>query len=207
MAVPLDEGLALQNHVFVDFENVRNVDVSIFDRKPVSLTLLLGSEQKNLEAAIVEVLLRNAAAVQLVRIEFKGRNAVDFALAYYLGRAVLADPLGYFHIVSKDTGFDPLVKHLRSRHIRVRRHDDFSSLTFSAPRKAIVAVPEDPVSKLSELLHKKAVNRPKTKKKLSNMVANHCRGLSESEIDSLMQKLLAKCHLSISEKGALTYKD
>jgi len=56
--------------------------------------------------------------VQLVRLTATGKNALDFTLAYYVGRAVAADPTGFFHIVSKDTGYDPLIEHLRSKHIR-----------------------------------------------------------------------------------------
>jgi hypothetical protein len=76
--------------------------------------------------------------VQLVRLTTSGKNALDFALAYYLGRAVMSNPPGHFHIVSGDTGFDPLIEHLRSRHIRADRHDDCVPLTTPAPASAPV---------------------------------------------------------------------
>ena len=59
--------------------------------------------------------------------------ALDFALAYYVGRAVMSDPTGHFHIVSKDTGFDPLIEHLRSRHIHAYRHNSFTTLASRPP--------------------------------------------------------------------------
>ena len=100
------------NHVFVDFENVPEVDASIIGLKAVNFTLLLGANQKKLDAALVEKLMEHSASVQLVRLTSSSKNAVDFALAYYLGRAVLADPTAYFHLVSKDKGYDPLIEHL-----------------------------------------------------------------------------------------------
>ena len=42
-----------------------------------------------------------------VRLEASGSNALDFHIAYYLGNLVISDPTAYFHIISKDTGFDP----------------------------------------------------------------------------------------------------
>ena len=129
------------NHVFVDFENVPDIDVAVIGNKAVTFTLLLGSRQTKLDVSLVEKLLEHAASVELVRLTSPGKNALDFTLAYYVGRAVAADPTGYFHLISRDTGYDPLIEHLRSRNIRARRHADFSTLTFGAPAKASLPVP------------------------------------------------------------------
>ena len=125
------------NYIFVDCENVKSVDLSVVGARTVHLTLLLGAQQTRLDAALVEKLMEHSASAQLVRLQSSGRNALDFALAFYLGKAANTDPTAYFHVVSKDTGFDPLIEHLRSRHIRARRHDDFTSLTFSVLPKTL----------------------------------------------------------------------
>jgi hypothetical protein len=119
------------NYVFVDYENVQDIDLSIIGAQAVHFTLLLGLRNKKLDADVVEKLLANAASVQLVRLSADGRNALDFTLAYYVGRAAAMDPAGFYHIVSRDKGYDPLVAHLRSKHIEARRHDSFASLPFS----------------------------------------------------------------------------
>jgi hypothetical protein len=116
------------NHIFIDFENVHEVDLSIIGLKSVSLTLLLGPNQKKLDADLVEKLLQHAGSVHLVRLTTAGRNALDFTLAYYVGRAAVLDPSGFFHIISGDTGYDPLIAHLRSNQVRAHRHPDFASL-------------------------------------------------------------------------------
>ena len=140
------------NHVFVDYENVHEVDPAVIGARSVSLTLLLGARQTRLDAALVEKLMEHAASVQLVRLTTSGENALDFALAYYVGRAAAADPTGHFHIVSKDTGFDPLIEHLRSRHIDAHRHNDFTALTFSGSAKPPSALPEDLMPRVLEHL-------------------------------------------------------
>ena len=196
------------NHVFVDFENVHEVDLAVFGTKSVPFTLLLGAHQTRLDAALVEKLLEHAATVQLVRLTSCGKNALDFALAYYVGRAVMADPTGFFHIVSKDTGFDPLVEHLRSRHIRARRHDDFTALTFSGPVKPPLAPPEDLLTRAQEHLRKLVTNRPKRKQTLvRHLLAFSGNGVTEADVLNLVESLCRAGHLTVGEKDAVTYHD
>src|SRR5258706_11801941 len=132
------------NHVFVDFENVHKIDLAVIGSKAVSFTLLVGPRQTKLDVSLVEKLFEHALSVQLVRLTSAGPNALDFTLAYYVGRAVAADPTGYFHIISKDAGYDPLIKHLRSRHISSQRHVSFATLTFGSP--AAPAAPTPPTT-------------------------------------------------------------
>jgi hypothetical protein len=196
------------NHVFVDFENVHEVNLAVLDTKSVSFTLLLGARQTRLDAALVEKLLEHAATVQLVRLTSSGSNALDFALAYYVGRAVMADPTGGFHIVSKDRGFDPLIEHLRSRHIDAHRHDDFSTLTSSGPPKSPSAPPEDLFTRVREHLRKNVTSRPKRKKTLvSHLLAFSGNETSEADVMNLIESLRKAGHLTIGDKDAVTYHD
>ncbi len=214
------------NHVFVDYENVHAVDPAIIGSKTVHLTLLLGAQKTKLDATVVEKLLHHAANIELIRLKSPGRNAVDFSLAYYLGRAVLADPHGYFHIVSKDAGYDPLIEHLRSKHVRVRRHADFTKLTFAtsarlpapappaaAPKPKTQSKPKVQLSILDERetqvlehLRKITTTRPRNEKKLiSYLVAHLGHKITEAEALDLVQYLSQAGHLAIGEKGAVTY--
>lgn len=216
----------LVNHVFVDYENVHAVDPAVIGSKTVHLTLLLGAQKTKFDATVVEKLLHHAANVELVRLKSPGRNALDFTLAYYLGRAVLADPGGYFHIVSKDKGYDALIEHLRSRHIRVWRHNDFTTLTFSAVAKSPAApapvvspaskspakpkTPPTPMetfeARVLEHLRKPTTNRPRTRKKLtSHLIAHLGHKVTEAEASELVEMMSQAGHLVSDEKGKLTY--
>jgi hypothetical protein len=196
------------NHVFVDFENVHEVDPAVIGAKSVSLTLLVGARQTRLDAAVVEKLMEHAATVQLVRLTSSGRNALDFALAYYMGRAVMADPTGHFHIVSKDTGFEPLIEHLRSRHIHAYRHDGFAALSSPAAAKPPSAPPQDLADRALEHLRKQAPNRPKRKKTLISHLRAFCgKAATEADVMSLIESLGKAGHLTIGDKDAVTYHD
>lgn len=214
------------NHVFVDFENIQEIDLAVIGNKTVHFTLLLGSRQTKLDVALVEKLLHHAATVELVRLASAGKNALDFTLSYYVGRAVVADPTGYFHIISKDAGFDPLIEHLRSKHIRARRHEDFTRLTFSAAAKPpaahapvatpVAKPPAKPKSQAADLeamearvlehLRKPTTQRPGTKKKLVSFLIAHLGNKNtEAEALRLIELLVQAGHLVIDDKGKVTY--
>ena len=209
------------NHVFVDFENVHHVDLAVIGVKVVSLTILVGAKQTKLDADLVVKLFEHAASVQLIRLTASDKNAVDFALTYYLGRAVLADPTAYFHIVSKDTGYDPLIEHLLSRHVRVRRHKDFTTLTFAAPPKAAPAVPKAaPIAPktLSSRASRsnesragpfaQAHHQPPEKEKtlLSHLKANLGMEASEADATRLLEKIIKAGHIKIDDKEGVSYQ-
>jgi hypothetical protein len=215
------------NHVFVDFENVHQIDLAVIGSKAVSFTLLVGPKQAKLDVTLVEKLFEHAVSVQLARLTSIGRNALDFAVAYYLGRAVATDPTGCFHIVSKDSGFDPLIEHLRSRHISVLRHDTFATLPFAGParlsapiartivpkvksqarRKTPTLVPDERTIRMLEHLRKPSATHPKNKKKLiSYLVAYFGHKITEGEALNLVEKLHQAGHLAIGEKGTVTYR-
>ncbi len=214
------------NHVLVDFENVHHVDPAIIGAKAVSLTILVGAKQTKLDAETVVKLFEHAASVQLIRLTASDKNAVDFALAYYLGRAVLADPAAYFHIVSKDSGYDPLIAHLVSRHVRVRRHENFTTLSFAASSKAAPAVPKpakakagataakpavagppDPMNLVLDRLRKHTTNRPKKKKTLlSHLKANLGKDASDADAIQLLEMLINAGRIALDDKEGVGYQ-
>jgi hypothetical protein len=214
------------NHVFVDFENVCEIDATILENKNVIFVLLVGAGLTRLDATLVEKLFLHAASVHLVRLTSRGKNALDFALAYYLGQAAAADPKGCFHIVSKDKGFDPLIEHLQSKHIHARRHDDFTTITFpgrpklpaadqvaGSPRpktphrpKTVPPGIDDLAVQVLAQLRKTPANLPKRRKALvSYLNAHFGRDTAGADADTLIENLSQTGNLAIDTKGAVTY--
>jgi hypothetical protein len=101
------------HHVFVDFENVQDIDLGGLGDDPVELTILLGQDQKPPPSRLLASLVERAGSVRLVKMQRAGRNALDMTLASQVGEAAARDPSGRFHIISEDTDYDPLVEHLR----------------------------------------------------------------------------------------------
>lgn len=160
------------NHVFVDFENVHQLDLTLIGAKAVSFTLMVGEKQKKLDTDLVEKLLEYSASVHMVKLKSSKKNSLDFALAYYLGRAALADPTAYFHIIAKDGGYDPLIEHLRERHINVCRSASCADLTFAWPGKAVSeskpSAKKFAAKKVAKKIAKKATSKKAAVKKVKN---------------------------------------
>ena len=117
------------NHIFIDYENMKSVPVALFTlEKATSITLFFGPQNRSLELPVVKQMMAGPRSVELIRIDKDGRDAVDFSLSYYLGRRAVLDPLAFFHVVSKDTGYDPLIEHLKRLSTKVRRYADYDSL-------------------------------------------------------------------------------
>lgn len=214
------------NHVFVDFENVRMVDLDLIGLHAFKFMIFLGPQQTKLEVDLVERLMDHASLIRLIRLGSAGKNALDFTLAYYVGAAVSEDEKGFFHIISKDKGYDPMIEHLLSKKVRISRHDDFTSLrslgekiqktALSLEAKAAVTtesklgserislqLSDEDLGRAQKCLHQ---NRPKNKDKLINHLSSQLKLPSGSPLMSLLlQKLSRDGYLTITDKMAVTY--
>lgn len=194
------------NLVFVDFENVPHFDPALAADGSHHFTLLMGARQAKLDVVLVEKLMEHAASVKLVRMGSPGKNALDFTLAYYLGRAVEADPAGSFHILSRDKGFDPLIEHLRGRHIRVQRHDDFSAFGLKTPASCPAARTDAPFQRVVEHLRGNVSGRPKRRKTLASHLLAFCgKATTPAEVEKVLEALCQAGHVRVGERDAVTY--
>ncbi len=122
-------------------------------------------------------LLRTAASIKerysQIEVESKGeKNAMDFHIACEIGRILERDARNRCVIISKDTGFDPLVRHLKSKGHDVRRQADIV-----VARKVQAPIPKPPPVDKAAVLVKRvadslaripAPSRPRTLKRLAN---------------------------------------
>lgn len=198
--------------VFVDFENVPDIDLSGIVDQPVQVMLLLGKNQKKLDVTLVEQLQRLGKRVELVRGGASGHNALDLVISFHLGQAVRQNPQARFHIVSKDTDFDPLIAHVRSKEVVVARHTSFESLPFLVqPKKTVVAAPMPAVDRrakvIARLTNPASTNRPSTEKALRAHIKTALgKESSNAAVQDVVGELTSKHGLQIeSATGKVTY--
>jgi hypothetical protein len=106
------------------------------------------------------------------------------------------EPSAYFHIISRDTGFDPLIQHLRSKKVlagRVKIVADIPVVKASNAKS-----PQDRIAVILARLQQLKASKPRTIRTLSSTIAslfqNH---LSEEEVRSLVQSLVSEGYLEI----------
>ncbi|MBX7120611.1 MAG: hypothetical protein K1X42_00630 [Opitutaceae bacterium] len=205
------------NHIFVDFENVQEINLNMPTNVAMSLVLFVGEKQRSLKTDLVEQLLSRAANIQLVRLTSSGKNALDFTLAYHLGRTMAGAPTEYFHVVSKDKGFDVLVEHLKGQGHKIERYNAFADMPFlrsvqTAPGQ--LGAPRDQVApardKLEEFVNNLKLHpaaRPKTEKTLRRHLHSHFgSNLTDEQLDVELDKLKKRSGISIDAKGSVSYR-
>src|SRR3954451_24390709 len=150
------------NYIFVDFENIHEVDLDLVAEKPVVVILVLGERHKNLPVDLVKKFLKYPAQVRLVETGRSGRNALDFVLSYRIGVESVANPKGFFHVVSRDTGFDALIHHLKANHLLAARHESFAKALGESDGN--LPPTDQRINLVIERLTKNKKNRPKREK-------------------------------------------
>ena len=121
------------NVILVDFENVQPTDIGLLKEGPFRVKIFLGSNQAKVPVSLASALQSLGANAEYVILESAGKNALDFHIAYYLGVLAGEDKLAHFHIISKDTGFDPLIKYLKGRKISVNRSVCIGDIPYFKP--------------------------------------------------------------------------
>jgi hypothetical protein len=103
------------------------------------------------------------------------------------------------YIISKDTGFDPLIQHLKSKKVRVCRSRDVTNI-----RSMKAATTTSAAERLADViadLRKRGTARPRTIKTLSSTINSLFQNkLSEQELALLLQALQTQGFISIDDK-------
>jgi len=139
-------------YILIDFENVKPTaaDLKLIRGAGYRVRLFHGPHQNKFDADIVKVLQPLGIQVEFIQCERAGKNALDFHIAFYLGRLVeeskRAAPTSKektrFIIVSKDGGFDVLLDHVQTLGYGAMRVESVHQALVPERRKDAAAAKE-----------------------------------------------------------------
>lgn len=176
------------NYILIDYENVQPKNLSILNGHAFKVIVFVGANQAKIPFELADALQRLGGNAEYVRIGGNGRNALDFHIAFYVGSLVEKDPTGYFHIISRDTGFDPLVKHLREKKIFVQREKDLGEIPLL--RISNATSPGEQLDAIAKNLAVRGHSRPRKVKTLTNTInALFLKKLDEKELSSIIEQM------------------
>jgi hypothetical protein len=185
------------NYVLIDYENVQPKSLTpLVDIPSIMAMVFVGASQAKIDFAVAESLQSMGDRASYVRISGNGSNALDFHIAYYIGRLAAADPTAYFHIVSKDTGFDPLIAHLRANKLAVCRWADILKIPVIKPvaPKSV----DDKLAQVRAVLKRQAVARPRTVKTLTSSVrSTFQKTMAPEEADAMIAELVRRGEIQV----------
>ena len=176
------------NYVLIDYENVQPKNLAMLNGHKFKVLVFVGATQARIPfelAAAVQALGSNA---EYVKIDGSGPNALDFHIAFYMGQIAERDPDAYFHIISKDTGFGPLIKHLNGRKIRAHRVKDLTEIQMLRISNATTS--KEKIDSIVHSLVARGQSRPRKTKTLANTINSlFSKTLEESELMSLIEEM------------------
>jgi hypothetical protein len=193
-----------RNYVLVDFENVQPKNLGILAEHPFKVFVFIGANQTKVPRHVAVAMQALAERAQYIEIEGSGPNALDFHIAYYIGELAAADPAGSYHVISRDKGFDPLIRHLRGKKINVSRETDIAEIPqLRIPKKA---KQDDKIDAIVRNLAGRGQSRPRKVKTLQNTINNLVsESLTEAELGALVAEL-QKRKLIVVNKGNIRYR-
>ena len=200
-----------ENVLLVDYENVSKVDLSAIP-SGVRVPFFFGAAQKRVSTEFLRDALKLGPLFVPIDIEGQGKNALDFHIAFYLGEYLARNPGTQCVILSKDTGFDPLIGHLKKRGFNVRRA---ATLGGAFPSRESAGRKESTLGRVEDDSWQRALGwlaglpgnrRPRKRRGLIAALYSHLsKKVPEAQIERLVDRMIAEGLIS-ENNGALTYK-
>jgi hypothetical protein len=175
-------------YVLVDFENVQPKDLVPLKDGPYRVRLFLGPNQTKIPLSLATSMQDLGRESQYVALEAAGSNAVDFMIAYTLGKLAAQEPTASFHIISKDGGFDPMITQLRRQGLTVDR--SISIALMPCQQKTEPTTDDERLACLRAQFQRHPANRPKTEKALQGRIRTHFRQhLDDEGVAALIERM------------------
>lgn len=185
-----------EKYLLIDFENVQPRSLKALQRHAFKVKLFVGANQTKVSLGLASALQLLGEDAEYVQISGSGRNALDFHIAYTLGELAARQRDALFYVVSKDKGFDPLIKYLKGKGIRADRIRDVADIPLPGGPKG--KSPEEKVEAIVANLRSRGAGRPRKVRTLRNTVnALFGKALPESEISDLIRVLEREGHIAV----------
>lgn len=204
------------NHVLIDFENVHVKSLALLQGDHFRVHVFLGPKNAKLPADLVLAIHEIGERAKYTKLDAPGANALDFHIAYYLGALAKSDSEGFFHIISKDTGFDPLIQHLKTKKILCARSASIEEMPCFKQAAVTTAVAigasgagklngsatqgavDDLIGIVVDDLNKRKAAKPRKPKTLKSTIHARCgKHVSTATVDAVYAELVKRGYLKI----------
>jgi hypothetical protein len=175
--------MSVTEYLLIDFENVRPAGIPAIHENQ-NVFIFAGDNQNKIDYDLVRATQPYGNRVQWIKIKGSGRNALDFHISYYLGKLSAIHKQASFFILSKDKGFDPLVRYLENSGIqckRITQLEDFKTGTETDDDGVFAKI-------LKMLLKIDLARRPKRIRTLKAFIGSRDK-LDSVKVDKIVKRL------------------
>ena len=176
------------NFVLIDYENVQPKNLALLAGDHFRVRIFVGASQTKVPIDLAEAMQKLGDRAEYIRITGNGPNALDFHISFYIGQLAAHEPKAFFHVISKDTGFDPLIAHLKTKGILSARSADLDNIPIL--KGLATASRDDQTEVVVEKLRGMPKSRPQREKTLRTMIAAWFgKNLDSDGIDRIIAEL------------------
>ena len=192
------------NYVLIDYENVHPKNLELLTQHPFKVFVFVGENQARIPFDLADSMQLLGNHAQYIKIAGSGQNALDFHIAYYIGKLAAAEPDASFHVISRDKGFDPLIRHLQSKHLNVKRKRDLAEIPLlQLPASTSM---DEKIAAIVKNLGGRGLSRPRKVSTLKNTInALFTKKLDDEELSALVKEL-QKRKLVVVNQNSVSYK-
>ena len=192
------------NYVLIDYENVHPKNLELLTQHPFKVFVFVGETQAKIPFDLADSMQLLGNHARYLKISGSGQNALDFHIAYYIGELSAKEPDAYFHIISKDKGFDPLIRHLKARNINVMREKDLAEIPLlQLPTSTSM---DEKVAAIVKNLGGRGQSRPRKVRTLKNTINSlFTKKLDDKELSTLVREM-QKRKLIVVNQNNVSYK-
>jgi len=138
----MSKAQSTQRLILVDYENIGKIDLSLLDASYRAI-IFVGAKQNTPKASRKPSAAHRFSRVDFQKIEGVGKNALDFHIAFQLGRTFETAPETQCIVLSKDKGFDPLLAYLNKNGLACQRIGALEELAAEELPEPVALSPED----------------------------------------------------------------
>jgi hypothetical protein len=129
---------------------------------------------------------------------------IPFDLVDSIGLLAAKEPDASFSIISKDKGFDPLVRHLTGKKVHIQRHKDLGEMPFL--QLSGTTSLDEQIAAIVKNLGGRGQSRPRKVKTLQNTINTlFAKKLEQTELKALVSEL-QKRKLIVVNQSNVSYK-
>lgn len=186
------------HYVLIDYQNVQPSDLTVLLAGPFRVVIFIGEDRATLKTDLVLTLQKLGPRGELIQLTNQGPNALDFYITFYLGRLAEHDSTASFHILSKDKGFDPLIRHLKERRRSVTRSETL--LEIPPLNDHLKQFAKDNLQTVVEYLKQRGKAVPATRVKLANLLTSLFKKQRHpAEIEALIHRMTSEKYITFND--------
>jgi len=178
----VNEIKGLEKIIFVDYENVHRIRLENIKTEDTLILLFVGRDQNKIPFELVQSAQDFGDYLRWVKIEGAGKNNLDFHIAYEMGvYNQTIDGRVQFIILSKDTGYDSLIRYVNRNGRVCRRINSITELTRNVKNTPLPAETNKVLDNLKKIQPNK---RPRTRRTLIKHVESLFQAAKEQDVDA-----------------------